>query len=61
MSKKTFRKKERVMTIRDFEEVIDRIILGRGYDYYEDEHISEFIKKQMEPIFLKWKEQKIIR
>nr|WP_307989742.1 hypothetical protein [uncultured Niameybacter sp.] len=49
------------MTIRDFEEVIDRIILGRGYDYYEDEHISEFIKKQMEPIFLKWKEQKIIR
>ena len=33
------------MTIRDFEETIDRVILGRGYDYYEHEHISEMYQE----------------
>ena len=33
------------MTIRDFEEAIDRVILGRGYDYYEDGHISDMYQE----------------
>lgn len=33
------------MTIRDFEESIDKVILGRGYDYYEYNHISEMYQE----------------
>lgn len=34
------------MTIRDFEESIDRVILGRGYDYYKDGQIKEMYQEQ---------------
>lgn len=33
------------MTIRDFEESIDRVILGRGYEYYEDDHINDMYQE----------------
>ena len=33
------------MTIRDFEECIDRVILGRGYEYYEDDHINDIYQE----------------
>lgn len=33
------------MTIRDFEESIDRVILGRGYDYYEEGHINDMYQE----------------
>lgn len=33
------------MNITDFEEAVDRIILGRGYDYYEDGHINEMYQE----------------
>ncbi|MCH3964468.1 MAG: hypothetical protein LKE46_09325 [Clostridium sp.] len=33
------------MNVNDFEEHVDKTILDRGYDYYNDGNIVEFYKK----------------
>nr|WP_302597369.1 hypothetical protein [uncultured Cellulosilyticum sp.] len=34
------------MNIEDFEDHVDKVILGRGYDYYQDGHILELYEQQ---------------